>query len=379
MLALLFVVGCQNKHSTRDCIEYIDSLKINLENTTLKVALTDLAQENNVRPYSIFFDSYLLVLNKKDFFYAFHLGCFERDTIYEQKINTKKFKKAFAAFDNLYGIDENNRAFRYENKTAEWIEHNNLPLLNSTPIYENDKYICYTLSHGKWGGYVFFYNKHTGKMTFVPATFAVSLMEQESGGFYIVCNLSDVAASSYIKKVENPDSLFKLPDTLKHFDDIWEEISFYRSIMSADTDNYHLMDYVCFDKNGNIIQQPTHMYEDWDKLITAGFIIKDKNYFLTQYQHVINKKYSPKTKLTELDNGSLVVINTADTIFLGLPSSHGEITRKVKNNIVIDYTQFASTKDLSDSKFRNLLLTTFIITDTTLIRINWIDWKKEHE
>ena len=76
ILSLILIIGCQNNHSTRNCIEYIDSLKINLENTTMRVTLIDLVQDYNVRPYSIFFDNYLMALNKKGFFYVFHLDCF---------------------------------------------------------------------------------------------------------------------------------------------------------------------------------------------------------------------------------------------------------------------------------------------------------------
>jgi len=76
--------------------------------------------------------------------------------------------------------------------------------------------------------------------------------------------------------------------------------------------------------------------------------------------------------LTKLKNGSLLFVNTVDTIFSGLPASNGEITRKVNNNIVIDYTKFANDpKDWAEDDRRNLLLTTFIMSETSLIRINW--------
>ena len=76
--------------------------------------------------------------------------------------------------------------------------------------------------------------------------------------------------------------------------------------------------------------------------------------------------------MTKLTNGSLLIVNTVDTLFSGLPASNGEITRKVNNNIVIDYTKFANDpKDWAEDDRRNLLLTTFIMSETSLIRINW--------
>jgi hypothetical protein len=369
LLLLIFTVGCQNKHSTKNCIEYIDSLEINLENTTLKVAMIDLAQESNVRPYSIFFDNRLIVLNQRYSFYAFQLDCFSRDLKYERKLNKNGFennlffKRAFVFSGNLYGIDMNNQAFRYENKTAKWIKlSNNLPFFNSTPIYENDKYICYSVYYGEWGGYVFFYNKHTGKITFTPAGNAVSLMEQQSGEFHIVSNMSFY---SHIKKIENPDSSFILPtDTLNYYNDEWDKKISFRSIMLADTTKHQMMNTFIFDENDNIIQRPVYDYFFWEKLITAGFNIKDENYFITKYGVGINYK---KTYLTKIHRDSLVIVNTADRIFSGLRYSQEEITRIINNNIVIDYPLYAD----EPNRGNFLLLTTFIINDTTLIRINW--------
>jgi len=367
ILSLIFIVGCQRKTSTGDCIEYIDSLKINLENTTLRVALIDLTLKNNIRPYTIFFDNHLIVLNKQDSFYTFHLDCFNRDTIYEKKLNTKEFKKAFVAFDNLYGIDVNNQAFRYENKTAEWVKSNNLPLLNNTPIYENDKYICYRVFSLKMGGFVFFYDKQTEKTTFVPADHAVSLMEQRLNGFYIVEQWGEIGHGSSITKIENPDSLFRLSDTLSYYDNIWEEMDFYYSVMQANTtiENKKYSNLAVFGEEISSQTSDIYIYGIDEKFITSGFKIKDDNYFiLNNYKDIY---------LTKLQDDSLVVINTVDIVFSGLPSNEGEITRKINNNTIIDYSHSShdDSKSWFENEYSNHLLTTFIINDTTLIRINW--------
>jgi hypothetical protein len=368
ILSIIFLVGCQKKQPIRNCIEFIDSLAINLGNTTLKVAMIDLVLENNVRPYSIFIDNYLIVLNKKDAFYAFDLSCFERDTIFEQKLNTKKgLKRAFASFGNLYGVDENNQAFKFERETAKWTEGNDLPFFNRMPIYENDKYLCYSLCDKN--GFVFFYNKHTEKITFVVATCAVSLIEDDSGGFYIVSNSFDHVVRSYINYIQNPDSLFKLPDTLVYFPDQWEEVLFYRSIMRADrtisnTDYLQFADVTTFDKNRNAIR-PNYVYEKREEylketIIMAGFRINDENYYLAD------------KNLIKLRDDSLVVVNTLDAILSRIYWSES-ITRKANNNTVIDYTWYADEGDLQSDKYadRNLLTRTIIINDTSLIRINW--------
>ena len=354
IVLLIFFVGCKKKQPPQNCIEYIDSLEINLDGNKLKTVLIDLAQENNIRPYSLFYDEHLIVLNKKGSFYAFWLDCFERDKIYESMLNTINFKKAFVAFDELYGVDSKNQAFKFDNIAHKWINLSyDLPFYNSASIYENKKYLCYSVCHGEFGGTVFFYNKSTEKITFVPATCVVSIMEFQDGGFYIVSNLAHLSGTSDIIKIENPDLLYEFPDSLNNRDK-WDERFIYRPIIYSDTSIYN--------------NQVIHIYDAWETLITAGFRIKEETYFLTE-KYI---EFQPKTFLSKLIDDSLVFINTPDTIFSNLPASHGEITRKLNDKTVIDYTFFADDpKEWKEVEHRNLLLTTFIITDSTLIRLNW--------
>jgi hypothetical protein len=352
LAVVIILIGCQQRHSSNDCITFIDSMKIILDNSEVQVSLIDLAQEQKIRPYTIIYGNHLIVLNKADSFYSFTTDCFERDTKFENKLNSQRFKKALVITDTLYGIDSVNQAFKFDKSNHNWIKRSEqLPLFNSEPICETDKYICYSICQGEYGGLVFFYNKITQKITFAPATCAVSLMKFKDG-FYIISNLAHMQGSSDIVKIENPDLLYVLPDSL-NMRNKWDFIINYYPILCDKTISK---------------KQITPVFEDWEKLISSGFKIKGKNYFLTKMMY----KEEWRTYLSRFENDSLRVINTSDTIFADLPASHGEITRKTNNQTVIDYTLFAEdSKDWIESEERNLLLTTFILTDSTLIRINW--------
>jgi hypothetical protein len=379
---LLIFIGilfaCQKNYSTKNCIEYIDSLKINLGNTTLRVAVIDLAQENNVRPYSIFFDNHLIVLNKKDSFYAFDLDCFGRDIIFEQRlnVNAKDFKRAFASFGNLYAIDANDRAFKFVRETTEWMEENGLPFFNKTPIFENDTYLCYYVDYTDTG-FLFFYHKYTGKITFTMISDLMSLIEQASGEFYTVSDRREYYSN--IRKFENPDSLFKLPDdfTLPDYDVLGVDASarYFLNIMRADTTisptlYAQLTDRRRFDKNGNV-HFPNYVYQSYsyEQSVSNGFVIGNENYFIVH--NWIREDSRFQTNFAKLYNDSLIVIDSAiDSIGIW-----GVSTQVNRNNTVIDRALFANQNDPKDwleHKDRNLLEVTFIINDSTLIRLNWV-------
>lgn len=350
---VIFMTGCMQKHSSdKDCISYIDSLKITLDNHEIRVSLIDLSQEQLIRPYTLIYNNHLLVLNKADSFYSYTTDCFKRDIRFETRLNSQRFKKAFVISDTLYGIDSVNKAFRFDENSNKWIEQlKELPLFNSEPIYETEKYICYSICHGEFGGLVFFYNKINSKITFAPATCAVSLMKYKNG-FYIISNLAHMMGSTDIVRIDNPDLLYILPDSL-YKPEKWDRIINYYPIL-CDTSI----------SNKQIIP----IYDEWEKLITSGFRISGKNYFLTNMMFM--DKW--RTYLTKFESDSLNVIRTSDTIFSALPASHGEITRESNSWTLIDYTLFADDPiDWKESEDRNLLLTTFMLTDSTLTRINW--------
>jgi len=350
---LIFFSGCTQKHlSDKDSITYVDSLKINLDNHEIRVSLIDLAQEQGIRPYTLIYNNHLIVLNKANSFYSFSTDCFKRDLRFETKLNSKRFKKAFIISDTLYGIDSLNNVFKFDEIRCKWIEQlKELPFFNSAPIYESDLYLCYSICHGEFGGLVFFYNKINSKITFAPAQCAVSIMNNNNS-YYIISNLAHMSGSTDIVRIDKPDLLYILPDSL------------YKPEMLNDLNNYRFIPDDTLISNRQIVT----VYDEWDILITSGFKIRGKKYFLTN----MTFKDNWRTYLTKFDSDSLYVIRTSDTIFSDLPASHGEITREINNWTLIDYSLFANDPtDWKESENRNLLLTTFILTDSTLIRINW--------
>jgi len=359
LVIIIIFIGCHNRDSSDDnCISYIDSLKINLENSELQVSLIDLAQEHKIRPYTLIYDNHLIVLNKADSFYSFTTDCFQRDIRFENRLNSQRFKKSLIISDTLYGIDSVNQSFRFDENRSTWVKQSReLPFFNSAPICETDKYICYSICHGEFGGIVFFYNKINQRITYAPATCTVSLMKFNDG-FYVVSNLAHLSSFTYVNRIDNPDSLYVLPDSL------------YKA------DKFDRIYYTIFNDT-SFYKQITPIFDDLGKLISSGFRIKGESYFLTKMNISDERrtyKYRRKTYLSKIANDSLIVINTTDTIFSSLPASNGELTRKNKSQTVIDYTLFANdTKNMKESDERNLLLTTFILTDTTLIRLNWKD------
>jgi len=379
-LFLFFIItaGCRNDRDyKRNCIDYVDSLRINLSNGNLQVAFIKPELNSKVRPYAFVYDNHLIVLNKQGVFYTFTIDCLKRDTVFEKKLNLINFKRAFVLENSLYGVNEDDVSFQYNELKKNWDKIEiALPFGNATPVYEDEKYVCYSVCHGEFGGAVFFYNKTLHQTTFFPANCLVSVMKKKDG-YYIISNLAHGFGGSSITGISNPDSLYKFSDSL-FVNDGWKEMheqKVYKLITNDTTVNSE-----SFSRD----------FRGSEKLISSGFIYKDNYYFLTQMGR--DKTYLTKlrydstgaTKKIEsilefpnskykfiLRNDELDTIPVPDSIFYDLPASRGEITCKINDITIINYRYF-DTDDCSEEYLnRNLLVTTFLQRDSSLIRIDW--------
>ena len=129
------------------------------------------------------------------------------------------------------------------------------------------------------------------------------------------------------------------------------------------------------------------------KFISSGFIYKDDYYFLTQMgrykTYLTQLRYDstgatikieyiveppPRSRYMRfiLRDDELDTIPVSDEIIYDLPASHGEVTNTINCITIINYTHFADDPDhWPEYSYRNLLVTTFIQRDSSLIRIDW--------
>jgi hypothetical protein len=346
--------GCRYiKDSSQECIEFADSLTIKIDKHRIKVALIDLKQDAKICPYTLLIYNRLIVLNMTGTFYAFNLDCIHRDYDFEKRINKIKLRDAFVLSDTIYGLDSLGYTFYYNIEKEHWIRKR-IPFSNYEPIFENDKYICYSLFHGEFGGYVFFLNKALKRITFTPTSLnTVGIIEKDSG-FYIVSKLDFFHKCAAIDYVENPDLLFNMSDSINNKN--WSDKS----------------DFFTFKTSSPILKNKTiNIFFSNEKLLTSGFKINNENLFLLSSPNKDKRDYNINN-LALMKNDSLILVKTLDTIFSQLPATNMEITKKVKNYTIIDFVgNIPKSMKIVGLNENPELVVTYLLGDTSLIRINW--------
>jgi|GEM_PF-3692697 len=381
LLMAVSIVACTDKRGYRtDCIDYIDSLRINLGDTTLRVAFIKPDIDYPVRPYPFVYEDCLVVLNKADAFYALYLDCFDRDSVFESQLNKKAFYKAFLLNSDLYAVDKDSISYIYNKEKKEWDRKEiDLPFGDEIPLYEDNKYVCYSVCHGEFGGAVFFYNKATRKTTFIPSSCAVAVIKGEDG-YQVVSSLSHMAFTSSVVSINNPDSLYAYPDSL-FIDEGWRKMQEHKLVELIDNDTNANQEDISLDFFG------------FDQLITSAFIYNNQYYYITKtydgvcfsqlqrdstgatikIEHTLEfPDYEPITYRKD----KLDTIPVPTSIFPYFYHLEDVRTAQADGMTIINYAYRTNEPELRyNYSYINLLETTFIQRDSSLIRIDWSNWK----
>jgi hypothetical protein len=354
LIIFSILTGCRyTKDTSQECIEFVDSLTIKIDKHRIKVALIDLKQDAKICPYTLLIYNRLIVLNMTGAFYAFNLDCIHRDYDFEKRINKIKLRDAFVLSDTIYGLDSLGYTFYYNIEKEDWIRKK-IPFSNYKPIFENCKYICYSVFHGEFGGLVFFLNKALNRITFTPTSlYTVGIIEKDSG-FYIVSKLDFFHERAAIDYVENPDLLFNMSDSINNRN--WSDKS----------------DFCIFKTSSPILKNKTrNIFSSNEKLLISGFRINNENLFLLSAPSKDKRDYNINN-LALMKNDSLILVKTPDTIFSQLPTTNEGITKEVKNYTIIDFVGYISKAiKIMELNKNPELVVTYLLNDTSLIRINW--------
>lgn len=353
-LILLAFSSCNNTPII-PVVQYPDSLIIKDGNKQIQVAILNLKTESAIRPYTNIYKGHLLVLTGKDHFCAYSALALSRDTAFENRLNGKLIRKAFVISDTLYGISDLGLASYYDDEKNNWyrVEKLTRPFYTS-PIYVDEKYICYTSCKGEFGGYVFFVNRKTGKATVAISQCNSGVLRSLNG--YLIFSNIDMYNFSSIVEIQNPDLLYELPDTLKNFT-CWNlKRSYENRFIEWDIDSM-------FRKACRAIYSTFN-----GPLITAGILINGQKYCLANYF----ENTSTKTYFTKLVGDTLQKIPCNNSV-IGDLSKYQYTSSKVSHGImIIDFQTRRTEKPLSlDPHEQGSIPVTFLIYDNKLIRVNW--------
>jgi len=213
IIFLLVLSSCKLKEGNQDIPKKLELVK---EITDLKI---------NFNPEStILYDKYLLLFGKDSLFnynlVAIDLNTNQIDTTYSNQIFNKNISYLLLKNDTLISF------FKNENKWKNWNNGWNIYNLNNEWFYtdykefeeviylfEDENFVVFSLDIGEFGGTVNFYNKKTDKL-FACEIYGVNFCDKVNNEYLINGSLAHMDGSIEIIKIENPEKLHYMPDSL---------------------------------------------------------------------------------------------------------------------------------------------------------------------
>lgn len=160
--------------------------------------------------YSTIYDNKLISLFKNGRFVIHDLEGYNRNTKFEDSLNTKKFSYHWVIDGKLYARSKNwffSRLMVWTN--GKWEKADiSLPIKNQTILFDDKKFIVFNDCFGEWGGTVYFFDREVEDIYFTESTCSNSVYV-EDGNYTVLAHLGHMIGSSEIKSIDEPRKLTK--------------------------------------------------------------------------------------------------------------------------------------------------------------------------
>jgi hypothetical protein len=154
---------------------------------------------------SAIYQERLISLFEPGVFVCHSIPSMERDTAFEDKINTKKFSYHWVVNGELVGLSKG-RYYVFNADTG-WTERaSQLPIKDWPILYDDDDYLCFCDNKGEWGGTIYFFNKATGKIYYTGASGA-NTVYKNNGSYFVLPHSGHFEGFTGLKEISDPSKL----------------------------------------------------------------------------------------------------------------------------------------------------------------------------
>ncbi len=155
--------------------------------------------------YSVLYRNRLVSLLAPGSFACFHPETGQRDTVLENRLNTRLFSRHWLLDGRLVG-QSGRRNFQFDPERGWRKFAGQVPLGERNKLFEDDTYLVYNDCRGEFGGEVFFYHKRTRKTHAATSVCAV-WVRRVSEGYEVLSNLGHMTGHAYKQLIPNPEAL----------------------------------------------------------------------------------------------------------------------------------------------------------------------------
>jgi hypothetical protein len=281
---------------------------------------------------SAIYDNNLITLFGNGKFVCHNLNNYQRNQIFENKLNSKKFKYLWLIDDKLYA---SNKSFifggLFQWTGEKWKRAEILNPVKEQPIlYSNKEFIVYRKCSGEFGGTIYFYDRKSKKTYYTELTCSNTVTKKD-GQYRILGHLGHMSGTSEIKVITDPRKLDKANNKQ----------------LKLESGN------LGYQGKSNAFDKPLDFY---GIQLFSTFKIADRQVFLTYFNE--------RTFLTEINDKEVEIVNP---LLNNDKYTHDPITRKYGKYTLISMDHYGTAKDREVS---------IMIIENN--KVTLIDWNENH-
>lgn len=154
---------------------------------------------------AVLFRDNLVILSASGRFTCYRPDDLSRNKEFEKKLNTKIWR-SHQILNNQLIAQSAEQPFYFTAANTWEIYKTPATVKETTPLYEDEDYFCYSECHGEWGGMIYFFDKRTGSTYFTGAGCARSVLKK-AGKYYVLSSLRHMSGSSDLVEIADPRKL----------------------------------------------------------------------------------------------------------------------------------------------------------------------------
>lgn len=155
--------------------------------------------------YSVLYHKQLVALFAPGKFACYDPDTWQRNKSLERHLNTKNFERHWLIDGQLTALS-NGKYWQFEEHKG-WQPYNKSVPMNDRPkLFEDHDFIVYNLSRGEFGGFLYFFDKHSGKTYYTDFADAV-WVRKEPEGYVVLANSGHMVGTGLQQLIADPRTL----------------------------------------------------------------------------------------------------------------------------------------------------------------------------
>lgn len=239
---------------------------------------------------------------------------------YSKKLNSDLYTNLAVRHDTLFA-EKFNKIYYLSDKDTSWISYQlNEPISLFDILFEDEKYVFFSISQGEFGTILFIYDKEIRKLRVASYGDDPKCIYYQDNEYYINASLRHGGGSSTFKSLHNISNLNIISEEKNSGNPLFTLQSHFRRLPVTEYPDISFNPSV----GKNILK--TVLPIEYGIMVNNTFMIDNNNYHFTDFNGFNQNLSYDKTYITEVVDKKLVIVDSLESFRVLRTKTYGNFT-----------------------------------------------------